>query len=100
MKEINFAEIELKEEGNYIFLEINLPGFEEKNIEINLKEDSINVFAERKSEKTEKDKGFFSGQWLSNSFSGSVILPSEVIPELIHHEYDGEKLKIKLTKKK
>lgn len=100
MEKMNFAEMELKEEGGYILLEINLPGFGEKDIEITLKEDSINVFAERKSEKTEKDKGFFSGQWLSNSFSGSITLPSEVIPELIHHEYDGKKLKIKLTKKK
>lgn len=99
MEEMNFADIKLKEEDDYIFLEINLPGFDEKDVEINLREDSVNVSAEKKSEKTEKKKGFFSGQWLSNSFSGTITLPSEVIPELVHHEYDGKKLKIKLTKK-
>jgi HSP20 family protein len=99
VEEMNFANINLEEKDDSIVLEINLPGFEEKNIEINLKDDSVDISAEKKSEKTEKGKGFFSGQWASNSFSGSILLPSKVIPEMVHHEYDGKMLKIEMKKK-
>ena len=97
--DFDFPEIKVSEDEDKISVLVDMPGVDEKDIEIEVKEDSLSVRVEKSSEKTTQDEGYFEHSEMKRFVGGSVVLPKKVIPELVEHEYKNGILKISLKKK-
>ncbi|MDE6149293.1 MAG: Hsp20/alpha crystallin family protein [Ruminococcus sp.] len=91
---------DIKDEGGNYLLEADLPGFDKKDINIDINGDMLTISAERHSEHEEKDK---QGKYVRcersyGSYSRSFDI-SEVSAEGIKAKYDNGVLKLTLPKK-
>ena len=100
MEEMNFGlpTMSVIEEGDEVLVRVKISGISEKDIELEVHEDSLKVDISRKFEKKKRNKDFFEKEWESSSFSGEVSLPCKVIPMLPRHSYDGRVLEVRLRK--
>jgi len=96
----NLPEMKILEEGDEIVVQIQISGIDEKDIELEVKEDFLKVDVSEESSKTIKKEGYEGAEWQSKSFDGMISLPSKVIPMLVHHSYDGKVLEVRLKKQK
>lgn len=100
MEKINsdLPKIKIKEKDEEIIVKIYISGINEKDIELEIKEDFLKVDVNKTSEEAKRGRGWSAKGWETSSFSGKISLPSKVIPILIHHKYNGRVLEIKLKK--
>jgi HSP20 family protein len=68
---------DLYETEDSFVLELEVPGFEEKQLAIEVTNHTLSVKGERKEEKEEKDKTFFLHERLEKSFERRFELPAE-----------------------
>ena len=86
------------EEGEDVVVRVHVSGIDEKDIELEVKEDFLKVNINKEFEsKNETDK-CVSEEWENSSFNGMVSLPCKVVPMLVHHSYDGKMLEVRLKK--
>ncbi|HUJ76751.1 MAG TPA: Hsp20/alpha crystallin family protein [bacterium] len=64
-----------------VHVEVELPGMEQKDVQVNLEDNVLTVTGERKSEKEEKGKETYRREFSYGSFSRSVELPAEVLAD-------------------
>ncbi len=91
---------DIKDEGSNYLLEADLPGFDKKDINIDINGEMLTISAERHSEHEEKDK---QGKYVHcersyGSYSRSFNI-SEVDAESIKAKYDNGVLQLTLPKK-
>lgn len=84
-------------EAEYV-LELEVPGFEEKELKIEVTDHTLTVKGERKEEKEEKDKAFFLHERLEKSFERRFALPDEADTEKIAATFKGGVLKVAAPK--
>lgn len=89
--------MKVREEGEEIVVQVHISGVDEKNIRLEVKDDMLNINVSKSSEKKIKN-GYIGNEWMESSFEGVVLLPSKVIPMLVHHSYDGKVLEVRLKK--
>ncbi len=77
---------------------IELPGVDEKDIDITLNDDILVVKGEKYSEKQEEGKTFYFSERTFGSFQRSFRLPGTINPEAIQASYDKGVLHINLPK--
>lgn len=70
--------IDVSETDKEIRISAELPGMDEKDIDVSLTRDSLTIRGEKKEEKEEKGKDFFRMERSYGSFTRSVPLPVEV----------------------
>jgi HSP20 family protein len=70
--------IDVAENDKEIKVSAELPGMDEKDIEIGLARDELTIKGEKKLEKEEKGKNYYRMERSYGSFSRSVTLPTEV----------------------
>lgn len=80
-------------------LKFELPGFERKDIKVNIKDNFASISAEKKQEKKMHKKDFFHQEKTYRSFSYSTTLPS-VNPKKARIEFRGGVLRVRIPKKK
>jgi HSP20 family protein len=80
-------------------LKIEVPGIEEKDIDVRVENNTLTVHGERKFEKEEKEENFRRVERQYGSFTRSFTLPNTVDTESIQANYDKGILKIQLSKK-
>jgi hypothetical protein len=78
---------------------IDVPGIDEKNIDVSVQNNTLTVHGERKIEKEEKEENFRRVERQYGEFTRSFTLPSSVDPEQVSAHYDKGVLKISLAKK-
>ena len=91
--------VDVYEDEHNITLKIEVPGIEEKDIDVRIENNTLTVHGERKFEKEEKEENYRRVERQYGSFTRSFNLPSTVNPENISANYDKGMLKIKLAKK-
>src|SRR5262249_17484900 len=91
--------VDVYEDEHSITLKIEVPGIEEKDIDVRVENNILTVIGERKFEKEEKQENYRRVERQYGSFTRSFTLPTTVDPEQISAEYDKGVLKIQLTKK-
>src|SRR5215472_5793276 len=69
------------EDENSVEVRLEVPGIEEKDIDIRLENNVLTVRGERKFEKEEKEENFHRIERRYGSFARSFTLPSTVNPE-------------------
>src|SRR5579863_3629376 len=96
----NFAPaVDIYEDEHNITLKIDVPGIDEKDIDVRIEGNTLTVHGERKIEKEEKEENFRRVERQYGEFTRSFTLPSSVDPGQVSAHYDNGVLKIALAKK-
>ena len=91
--------VDVYEDEQKITLKIEVPGIDEKDIDIRVENNLLTVHGERKFEKEEKEENYRRVERQYGSFTRSFNLPSTVDAENISADYDRGVLKVQLAKK-
>ncbi|HZP63431.1 MAG TPA: Hsp20/alpha crystallin family protein [Terriglobales bacterium] len=91
--------VDIYEDEHNVTLKLEVPGIDEKDIDVRIENHTLTVHAERKFEKDEKEENFRRVERQYGSFTRSFTLPSSVDPGQVSADYDKGVLNIKLAKK-
>jgi len=80
-------------------LKLEVPGIEEKDLDVKVENNVLTVSGERKIEKEEKEENFRRVERRYGSFVRSFTLPNTVNSEDVSADYSHGVLKIKLAKR-
>ena len=96
----NFAPpVDIYEDEHNITLKMEVPGIDEKDIDVRIENNTLIVHGERKFEKEEKEENYRRVERQYGSFTRSFTLPSAVDTGQVSANYDKGVLKISLAKK-
>ena len=91
--------MDIYEDEHHITLKLEVPGIDEKDIDVRIEGNALTVHGERKAEKEEKEENFRRIERQYGSFTRSFTLPSSVDLAQVSAHYDKGVLKINLAKK-
>src|SRR5271170_4276578 len=91
--------VDVYEDEHNITLKIEVPGIDEKDIDVRVENHTLTVHGERKFEKEEKEENFRRVESQYGSFTRTFTLPTTVDHENIQADYNKGVLKVKLAKK-
>jgi HSP20 family protein len=91
--------VDIYEDEHNITLKMEVPGMDEKDIDVRVEDNTLTVHGERKIEKEEKEENFRRVERQYGSFTRSFTLPSSVDTGQVSANYDKGVLKISLAKK-
>ena len=91
--------VDVYEDEHNVTLKIEVPGIDEKDIDVRVENNTLSVHGERKFEKEEKEENYRRVERQYGSFTRTFTLPSTVDAEKIQANYDKGMLKIQLAKK-
>ncbi|MGA7566355.1 MAG: Hsp20/alpha crystallin family protein [Terriglobales bacterium] len=91
--------VDIYEDEHNITLKLEVPGIDEKDIDVRVENTTLTVHGERKIETEEKEENFRRVERQYGSFTRTFTLPSSVDPAQVSAHYDKGVLKIKLAKK-
>src|SRR6266705_2946595 len=96
----NFAPpVDVYEDEHSITLKIEVPGIDEKDIDVRIENNTLTVHGERKFEKEEKEENFRRVERQYGSFTRSFTLPNTIDAEKVQAHQDKGILKVQLAKK-
>src|SRR5437588_8625955 len=90
--------VDIYQDEHSITLKLEVPGIDEKDIDVRIEGNTLTVHGERKIEKEEKEENFRRVERQYGSFTRSFTLPSSVDPGEVSAHYDKGVLKINLAK--
>ena len=90
--------MDVTETDKEIELAVELPGLEEKDVQINLADNVLTIRGEKKAEKEEKDKNYRLLERSYGSFTRSVELPASIDPDKIKATITNGVLTVKVPK--
>ena len=91
--------VDIYEDEHTIAVKMEVPGIDEKDIDVRIENNTLTVHGERKIEKEEKEENFRRVERQYGSFTRSFTLPSSVDTGQVNANYDKGVLKISLAKK-
>jgi HSP20 family protein len=91
--------VDVYEDEHNITLKIEVPGIDEKDIDVRIENNTLTVHGERKFEKEEKEENFRRVERQYGSFTRSFTLPNTVDAEQVQAHYNKGILKVQLAKK-
>ena len=91
--------VDIYEDEHSITLKLEIPGINEKDIDIRLENNTLTVRGERSFEKEEKEENFHRIERRYGSFARSFTLPNTVDPENVEASYENGVLRVKLAKR-
>src|SRR5436309_5990627 len=81
--------VDVYEDEHNVTLKIEVPGIDEKDIDVKIENNTLTVHGERKFEKEEKEDNFRRVERQYGSFTSSFTMPNTVDTESIHDNYDN-----------
>jgi HSP20 family protein len=91
--------MDLVERNDAFEMTAELPGLDEKNIEVNVANGVLTVKGQKEEDKVEKKEDFHLRERRFGSFSRSVRVPETVDTDLIEASFKNGVLKVTLPKK-
>ena len=91
--------VDVYEDEHNITLKIEVPGIDEKDIDVRIENNTLTVHGERKFEKEEKEENYRRVERQYGSFTRTFALPTTVDAEKVEANYEKGVLKVKLAKK-
>ena len=91
--------VDVYEDEHNVVLKLEVPGIDEKDIDVRVENNTLTVHGERKFETEEKEENFRRVEQQYGSFTRSFTLPTTVDADSIQATYDKGILKIQLAKK-
>ena len=91
--------VDVYEDEKKVVLKLEIPGIEEKDLDVSVEKNTLTVKGERKLEKEEKEENFHRIERRYGSFFRAFTLPTTVDTESVAASYNAGVLKLELTKK-
>jgi HSP20 family protein len=91
--------LDISEDKNNIYVDADLPGFEQKDVKVKMKRDNLVISAETESKKEDEKKNYYHCERYQGSFYREVSLSQAVDAERISAKYKNGVLKVTLPKK-
>lgn len=91
--------VDIYETENELVLTAELPGVDEKDVEIKVEDNTLSLRGERKFEKETREENYHRIERAYGSFYRSFSLPNYVDQEKISAEYENGLLKVRMPKK-
>ena len=91
--------VDVYEDEHKVTLKIEVPGIDEKDIDVRVENNTLTVHGERKIEKEEKEENYRRVERQYGSFTRTFTLPTTVDTENVSANYDKGVLKVSLPKK-
>jgi HSP20 family protein len=91
--------VDIYEDEKKVVLKLEVPGVEEKDLDVSVEHHTLTVKGQRKFEKEEKEEQFHRIERRYSSFFRSFTLPTTVDTESVAASYNAGVLKLELQKK-
>ncbi len=92
--------MDIYEDNGNLVAEVELPGVDPKNINVEVKDNYLKVEAKKEEKKQEKEKGYYRKELSRGYFKRVVLLPEKVKGEKAEAEYKEGILKVIIPKEK
>jgi HSP20 family protein len=90
--------LDVKEDGKEIAVKAELPGMDEKDIEVLLMENTLTLRGEKKEEKEDKGENYYHTERTFGSFTRVIPLPAGIDANKIKATFKNGVLNVKLPK--
>ena len=90
--------VDVKEEDDQVLVSAELPGMDQKDIDVTVTQDSVRIAGEKKHEEEKEEKGYYRRESAFGSFERIIDLPAPVDENKAEAEFSKGVLKIKLPK--
>jgi HSP20 family protein len=97
---IRTPRMDIYETDDKVVAEVELPGVDPKNIDVEVKDNVLKVEAKAQEKKEVKEKGYYRKEMGARYFKRQVTLPTEVMEEKAEAEYSDGVLKVTIPKEK
>lgn len=91
--------VDIYEDDKRVLLKLEVPGIEEKDLDVSVENNTLTVKGERKFEKEEKEENFHRIERRYGSFFRAFTLPPTVDTEHVKADYHNGILKLELNKR-
>jgi HSP20 family protein len=91
--------VDIYEDAQKVVLKLEVPGIDEKDLDVRVENHTLTVKGERKFEAEEKEQNFHRIERRYGSFYRTFTLPSTVDTENVAASYNAGVLKLELAKK-
>jgi HSP20 family protein len=91
--------VDVYEDEQGVQLKLEVPGVDEKDLDIRVENNTLTVSGERKFDKEEKEENFHRVERRYGSFTRSFTVPTTLSTEDIKADYEQGVLKIRLAKR-
>ena len=91
--------MDIRDEGDYYVIELDLPGVRKEDIQLYVSPEGIEIRAVRKGVKEEKKEGWIKRERIYIGYQRFIPLPPDADPEKIDAEYRDGVLIIRIGKK-
>ncbi|MBN1331812.1 Hsp20/alpha crystallin family protein [Candidatus Dojkabacteria bacterium] len=100
LSEWDDTELDMFEEEDKVVIQLKAPGFDDKNVDITVEDNSVTITgnAESKEEEEDKKKKYYRKEISQRSFTRTVSLPSKVLAEQAKAEFKNGILHLELPK--
>lgn len=99
-KEEDFTpSVDVWDDKDNIYVEADIPGVEQKDINVNLKDNALTISAKKEEAKEEKKKNYYRAERYQGSFYRTMQLSSSVDESKIKANYKNGVLKLIFPKK-
>ena len=90
--------VDIKESDKDIRVSVELPGMDDKDVNVLLGKDSLTIKGEKKEEKEDKGKNYYRMERSYGSFSRTIPLPAEIDTDRAKAEFKKGLLTVTLPK--
>jgi HSP20 family protein len=90
--------VDVKEEDNSVVVLAELPGIDQKDLDVTVTKDAVRISGEKKHEEKQEEKGYYRHETSYGSFERIIELPTEVNEDKAEAEFKQGVLTIKLPK--
>jgi HSP20 family protein len=100
MPEWDSTELDMYEEPDKVVVKLKAPGFDEKNVDITVEDNSLTITGKAEKEEEQKDdqKKYYRKEISQRSFTRTISLPSRVIAEKAQAVFKNGILNLELPK--
>jgi HSP20 family protein len=90
--------MDLVETADHYVLRADLPGLSDEDVSIQLEDNVLTVYGERKTEHQGQQEGYYRLERAFGTFTRSLTLPDGVDPDSVQAHFDRGVLEIRITK--
>jgi len=91
--------VNVKEDENTFEMELSVPGYDKKDISINLENNVLSISSEKEVKEEKENTNYTMREFSKSSFSRSFTLPKSVNADKIKADYNNGILNLTLPKK-
>ena len=90
--------MDLVEAEDHFLLRADLPGMREEDVSIEVRDNTLRISGERKTEQEQRERGWYRLERQFGKFSRALTLPDGIDPDAIEANFDHGVLEVKIPK--